>query len=757
MRFVPTFILLAIATVFAVLGAPGQASAASAEQVENAITRAKAYLYSKQVNGTWETAPARGQAAKPNDTAGDQWGGLTAIATYALLASGDRPASEPRLQPAIEFLKKADIIGIYALGMRAQVWTLLPQTPDVRAAAKKDAALLMAAMGTKTFQKGFYNYTTAKEGNFHTSTSQYGVLGMWAAAQAGIEVPDQYWQTVEKAWQQIQDKDGGWSYEFAPGELNRTATAAMTTAGVATLFITNDYLHSAEGLTCKGNIANPAIERGMKWVADHFAQVDIAYTWYGVERIGVASGYKYFGAIDWYSVGADQWIKKQGGDGSFRAAVPETAFIMLFLLRGRAPVILNKLEYSVQQPGEARKGDWNQRPRDAANLAHWLGRQLERDLNWQIVNLNVSVDDLHDSQILYISGKGDLKFAPGELTKLRAFVTQGGMILGNADCGDRLFATSFKKLGADLFPIYEFRELPATHAMYSGTFARSKWRNKPSVQGLSNGVRELMVQFPTADPSRALQTRAIGGKEELWHLLASIVLYSVEQRDLRYKGQTYLLKPDPAVKPNRSLKVARLEYAGNWDPEPGGWNRLSAFLHNQHKTTAEVSVIKLGDGKLSGYPLAHLTGTNAFKLSETQKQELKEFVAGGGTLVVDAAGGNLEFRRSAESELAATFLGNEASPIPPVDHNHAVYSAGGQAVKIRYRDFARLQGVSDSTMPRLRGIESNKRLAVIYSAEDLSGGLVGQPVDGINGYDPVCATHLMSSVVLYAAGPAVRP
>ena len=29
------------------------------------------------------------------------------------------------------------------------------------------------------------------------------------------------------------------------------------------------------------------------------------YTFYGIERIGVASGRKYFGTIDWYQAGAD--------------------------------------------------------------------------------------------------------------------------------------------------------------------------------------------------------------------------------------------------------------------------------------------------------------------------------------------------------------------------------------------------------------------------------------------------------------------
>jgi hypothetical protein len=64
--------------------------------------------------------------------------------------------------------------------------------------------------------------------------------------------------------------------------------------------------------------------------------------------------------------------------------------------------------------------------------------------------------------------------------------------------------------------------------------------------------------------------------------------------------------------------------------------------------------------------------------------------------------------------------------------------------------------------PRLRGIEIGGRLAVIFSGEDLSAGLVGNPVDGINGYAPLAAkgsdgklragaSEIMSNILLYAA------
>jgi hypothetical protein len=69
------------------------------------------------------------------------------------------------------------------------------------------------------------------------------------------------------------------------------------------------------------------------------------------------------------------------------------------------PVAINKLDYSVDA---SKQPNWNQRPRDVANVARWIGRQSESELHWQIVNITGSVGDLHDAPVLYISGNEPL-------------------------------------------------------------------------------------------------------------------------------------------------------------------------------------------------------------------------------------------------------------------------------------------------------------------------------------------------------------
>src|SRR5207248_11193277 len=156
------------------------------------------------------------------------------------------------------------------------------------------------------------------------------------------------------------------------------------------------------------------------------------------------------------------------------------------------------------------------------------------ELRWQIVSLaQSSVDEFHEAPILYISGNQPVSFSDEQKKKLKQFIDEGGIVLGNADCGNagKDFAVAFRKVGSELFPAYEFRELPESHAIYTAEqYPRAKWKNKPSVLSLGNGVRELMILLPQADAAKWWQLQLVGGHEESWQLAADIVLYSVDKK-----------------------------------------------------------------------------------------------------------------------------------------------------------------------------------------------------------------------------------
>jgi hypothetical protein len=742
------------------------------KDVQNAIDRARQYLLAQQNGGNWETVPKRqkGPTFGTSSVAGAQFGGTTALATYALLDSGMSPL-DPQIAPAIEFLKNADMIGIYAIGLRCQVWRLLPQNASVRAAAKRDGALLVTGLETTGTAAGLYDYTVPETGKqsgwFDHSVSQYGVLGLWACAQNGLELPRSYWSMMDTAWRAGQLPDGAWNYgRYLANPADAEERVSMTAAGVASLYITADQI-SAGTVGCNGNRTDPQIERGLQWIGDHFNDIETApwphYCMYGIERIGVASGRKYLGKANWFARGGHFFVDHQDPDGSFGGSVANTAFGLLFLIHGRAPVVLNKLDYRPE--GEIKSAlkstgaqvqssaNWNQRPRDCANLVHWMGKQTEEVLNWQVVNLHDGVDDLHDAPILYVAGNEPLKLTNEEENNLKQFIEEGGLVLFNADCAAASFTASVKKLARKLFPVPgEFTRVPPTHPIFiNEQYQRKHWKIVPELLGLNNGVRELMVLIPENDPALGWEAGNELVHPEQFQLTDNIFLYAVDEKNLRAKGDTYIVRPDPNIHPTKQMTLARLQYAGPWDPEPGGWRRMKAILHNTQNTELDIQTVKLGEGKLAKFKVAHLTGVAKFKFSDPERDELQKFVSAGGTLIVDAAGGREEFARSIEVELQTMFPDSAKGLNAALPMDSPVYTENGDPLKqFDYRRFAKLTLPAGLHSPRIRGLTLNSRLAVFYSPDDLSAGVVGQDVDGINGYTPATATAIMTHLLLYA-------
>jgi uncharacterized protein DUF4159 len=308
-----------------------------------------------------------------------------------------------------------------------------------------------------------------------------------------------------------------------------------------------------------------------------------------------------------------------------------------------------------------------------------------------------------------------------------------------------------------MFKQYEFRQLPASHLIFTEQYHASKWKVHPKLMGLSNGVREMMILIPEGDAGRFWQTDATKMRPEFFELGANIFLYATDRQNLVFKPDPYVVVPNQAV-PTKALKIARIQTDGNWDPEPGGWARMAAIFHNTRDTQLSVEPVKPGGGKLAAYRIAHLTGTGRLTLSDDARKELKDFVARGGTLIVDAAGGDAEFATSAELELKTIFGADVAAALAkPLAPDDPLYSAGEKIDSVGYRQYATRAVTGAMKSPRICGVPSGARIGVFYSREDLSEGLVGEPVDGVIGYDPASATRLMTNMITYAQESGTVP
>src|SRR5258706_2686258 len=302
-----------------ILGFASSLRAATPQEVDKAIKRGVEWLYAQQNDaGNWETTPGPGRdfAKEPAKPESGQWGGYSSLATYALLDAGES-WKDKRIRDALEWLNKAPMIGTYAVALRAQVWQYLPQTKGVKEAAQRDCGMLLSGMKAKGDARGMWAYFVSDGAHprYDHSTSQIALLGVWACNQAGREVPTAFWKESENAWKGHQNEDGGWAYIYKGEGEQGMSKMSMTLAGVATLFIAQDYVHSSDGINCGGNVFDDRLIWGTKWIKDHIAEgIGGGYNIYAAERVGLASGFKHFGTDDWYQQAAGGLGRGQQGN-----------------------------------------------------------------------------------------------------------------------------------------------------------------------------------------------------------------------------------------------------------------------------------------------------------------------------------------------------------------------------------------------------------------------------------------------------------
>jgi hypothetical protein len=592
------------------------------------------------------------------------------------------------------------------------------------------------------------------------SNSQYGLLGVWSGAEVGIEVPDAYWATAEKHWMACQLTSGQWPYrKDVPG-----GRLSMSCAGIASLLVTQDYLE-APSVAKVGRQPSPAsasIAKGFAWLENGDNAIDVTgprtvylgYTLHALSRVGLTSGYKYFGAHDWYRELARKIVASQWENGAWgRSDQPtadtliDTAYTVLFLARGRHPIVMNKLR--LDEGGRSDRGEWNNRPRDLANLCRFASRELERPLNWQIVSIDRDPADWSDAPILYLASHSALKLSDQEIAKIRAFIDGGGMLFTQADNNSESFNLYVNQLAKKLFPDHELKDLPIDDELYTLQYIVAK-ANRPRLRAIGNGSRLLWVHSPT-DLAVNWQQRAERSKREAFEMGVNLFVYAGGKADLRNRIEARAI-PRPNFEPSSTIALARLKYAGggNWDPEPAAFDRFSRYAQWETSIAVEarpVEIAKLMDAKC---PIAHLTGTAAYAPSDAEMKALSDYVNAGGTLIVDSVGGaDTPFSDAVQSTiLPKTFPEARFEAVPP-DHPmlHASFKGMEDVWPPRLRGYAALK--LGKTIPPIRMATVGKG-RVIYLPLDTTSGLLGSNTWPIFGYESAEAQALMKNIVLWS-------
>jgi hypothetical protein len=696
---------------------------------------------------------------------GGTWGdalqtGRNALCAYALLQAS-YAIKDDRLNPKGPFVRElldgmkampADgNHAIYARAIRATALALVGR-PEDRGALLADAAYLIASHrnGAYTYSKPEAPAKGQEPGpiRWDNSNSQYGLLGVWAAAEVGAEVNSTYWQAVEEHWTRYQNRNGSWEYAgsdpIGPGKVS------MALAGVASLLVTHDYLDAPRiGGEVGREPFSPALARGLAYLESGDTAVNLTagggYSLYGLERVGLASGFKYFGAHDWYRVLAADLVRRQAAEGtwSFAAAdsvtwdeTIETAFDILFLARGRHPILMNKLRYD---------GPWANRPRDLANLARFGTRELERPLNWQVVPLARDWTDWMDAPILYVSTHRPVPLADADLDKLRSYARAGGMLFTQAD-GSSVEADLWAQaLAARLFPEYPMKELPPEHELFGVLY---KPGDRPPLKYVTNGSRILMLHSPT-DLTQHWQMRSERTRRGLFELGMNLFLYASGKSDLRNRLTSPVMAEPGEPPAGGRVAVARVQYAGNWDPEPAAWPRFGRYFHRETDVGLDVAPTGLANLNAHVAGFAHWTGTAAYAATDAEVAAIRKYVEEGGVLLIEPTGGSSEFFESARAAVRRAFPEAQAQM---VGKGHPMLTASGPAMDDLSRPLVRpyVKSRGYGTGGRIDAVTFG-RGKVILSPLDLTTGLLGCNTWGVLGFDPAYSLKLMKNVVVWSA------
>lgn len=784
------FVCLVLASP--VLAQPAVRKEPLVDRVKRSIDEGVRYLRkSQQPDGSWVTDKLSLDV--------DFQGGGTALALLALVNCGV-PADDVVVKRGLTYLRGLEPTKTYVRALQTMVLVEAGKTEDLERIQKNVDWLVETRIVTDGVLNG-WGYGKGPRSVTDNSNSQYALLGLWAGKQAGVKIDRQVWQQILDYYRRCQNKDGGWPYIPLPGLARNESRLTMTTAGVCGLLIASHALNvDREIIDAAGRATNcgvyddtGAIGRGLSWISsparDRFnlePPGSVFYNVYGIERVGRLTGLRFLGDHDWYREGCQFLVNIQQPDGSWvgvgllhdRWPVISSSFSLLFLSKGRTPVLISKLVHTERFPRPADDTDWNNDRNDLAHLVDFSSKTLFKKLPlaWQNFdmmraavprqgNANLTDDDLADvtsdllqSPIVYFNGHRSprLRFTEIEKKLLKLYVDNGGFLFAEACCGSPAFDAGFKELVKELWPEGELTDLDGNHPIWS-SFHLVKPGDPYRLMGISMGCKTILVYSPQ-DLSCQWESnqRTTARADVAFKLGANIVAYATGMEPPRPKltqVEVASVRDDAAKIPRGFFKVAQLKHAGDWQPAPKAMRNLMDHLRKP-PTGLDVSLktdVKTipNNRSLIDYKFLYMHGRSEFSFKEEQLKYLRFDLETGGLLFADACCGKPGFDKAFRQFVTILFPKHKLEPVPLDDPLFSKELGGVKLDEQTIRCRTQAGGPMRSVPPMLEGIKIDNRWVLLYSKYDIGCALERHKSSDCLGYDPDSAFRIAGAAVMY--------
>ncbi len=724
--------------------------------------------------------------------------GATSLAVLALLSSG-RKLDDPAVAGGLRFLRNSrdqfEPFANYQAAVMIMALAAARQPERDAVHVRILAQRLEAAQVAAGERSGMWNYGHNPGSEDHSNT-QMALLGLREAALYGVAVDPRVWERAADHFARFQNADGGWGYR--PGD---PSTGSMTCAGIGSLLICEQMLGpdrrelSPDGSPrcCDASRRmNPALRRGIACLERSFAvgvnpgQQGGLWTYYytyGVERVGRLTGKRFFGPHDWYREGARWLLDVQARrDGSWHGAalferdpVIPTSFALLFLSKGLAPVLINKLDYATaaDEASDALP-NWNRHPGDARKLAEFAGSLPKWPplLSAQEVALHKNgvdarLPDLLQAPILYVGGVDAPTFSDRDVALLRSYVEQGGFIFAVNHCNGAGFEDAIRKLVPRIYPPgVALRRLPPDHPIFRAEFPLDP--QSVELLGVDFGCRTSLV-FAPRDYACLWDLWSPAGSHRLGPEPTAQILgalrVGVNVAAYATGREPYDKLDAPRIEPETAsrdkvdrdlLHVALLRHTGDWDAAPRAlYNVLLALRTSGIAASTRQRDLDPVDPNLFRYPLAFMHGRAGFQLNQQELKNLREYLRRGAVLFADACCGSAAFDQSFR-EMVRQLYPNRRLERIPISHELFSTRVGFDIHKVKRRipegspRNAPLDPSFHEGEPYLEGIKIDGRYLVIYSKYDLSCAIERQASIACAGYEHRDAVRIAVNIIRYA-------
>ncbi len=759
-----------------------------AARVREAIAKGKAFLRRQAGNGTWDFRDKFSGRDYPT-------GGTVGLALLAMITCGVTDDDKEAVQAGLKVLRDIhpnNDSSTYVVSLQTMVFALNGDPNDLDAIKANAAWLLGARM-----PNGYWSYTYKKGGDGDASNTQYALLALHEAVRAGATVDKKDLQSIQNFYLDTQSKiDGSWSYDGS-----EPPSMTMTTAGLCGLLITGMDLEqdheklNSDGVdpNCGVYKENVPVARALRWIGDdfpanpqnvkeagvRFSDADLHvpfYGLYGIERAGRLSGERFIGGHDWYRVGCQCLVNSQKSDGSWSSAptfdgqpIVATSFALLFLGKGRTPVLMTKLAYG--QKGDI---DWHHKHNDTRNLVEYASRELfkKQPMAWQIFDIRdletgnpAAIHDLTEqlleSPIVFFSGHDSVPSGAQE-DLLKEYLENGGFVFAEACCHDERFDEKFRALMKHMYPDAELKPLDDSHPIYSASGHTSHAADFP-LWGIERGCKTIVVYSPHAISGywEANDTTSEKGKKA-FELADNVIAYATGLEPPRQKGDSVTIIDTPKTTPIQRgyLKTAQLKHGGQWQPAPKAMHNLMIEARAAGLDVAlDPAEIGPGDPDVVNHAFLYMHGRSSFSFKPEELKHLRFALEEKGALLfADACCGSSTFDASFRQFIDDIWAGAKDKPkLEPIPPDDELYSAELNGKAIDYvmcrrekpdgsgvdKDFQRVK-------PALEGVKINGRWVVIYSRYDIGCALEHHATPGCLGHDYPSAVALGRAAVLYA-------